>query len=335
MVFLRPGFWKWIVLPLAGLGLLMFAVAEYFFNVTSNIVAVAARESRQPLEVGTRSGWKKTTEVSVAEINAALVERHREEGFRWCALSVRRKAAGMLERVAYGLFGAEVEVVWITPEKFDLGTTFQKGFALTTARERMKADNLWFSINANFRDPDGKPLGWVVHESRQVNPPFPKWTGYFFVKDGRPWFGPKSLLDAVPGTLEECTQGYPSVMRDHTVFPYVDLEPNRFFDGKKITYRSLAGVRRDGVVVFVLSGDGGVMNVAEVTELARKLEVQHATLLDGGRALQYSIRTDNGPWHFHAFNTAFDISHRWLERQRSPVYIGARRKAPQIIVGNQ
>jgi hypothetical protein len=82
----------------------------------------------------------------------------------------------------------------------------------------------------------------------------------------------------------------------------------------------------------VLSGDGGVMNVSEVTEIARKLDVQHATLLDGGRALQYSIRTETGAWHFHAFNTSLDYQHKWLERQRSPVYIGVRKRAPKILV---
>jgi uncharacterized protein YigE (DUF2233 family) len=122
-------------------------------------------------------------------------------------------------------------------------------------------------------------------------------------------------------------------MKNHTTFSYVEMKPDEFFDGSKISYRALGGMRKDGTIVFVLSGDGGVMNVSEVTEIARKLDVQHATLLDGGRALQYSIRTDDGPWHFHAFNTELPFQHKWLERQRSPVYIGARRKAPLIVTG--
>jgi hypothetical protein len=212
-------------------------------------------------------------------------------------------------------------------------TTFQPKFALTTARERMEDGNLWFAITANFRDPKGRPMGWVYHEGRQVNQPFGDWSGCFFVKDGRPWCGPKSLLNEVPGLIQEGCQVYPSVMKNHTTFAYVDLKPDEFFDGSKISYRSLVGMRSDGTIVFVLSGDGGVMNVSEVTEIARKLNVQHATLLDGGRALQYSIRTDDGPWHFHAFNTELPFQHKWLERQRSPVYIGVRRKAPVIIDG--
>ncbi|MEQ1751798.1 MAG: phosphodiester glycosidase family protein, partial [Prosthecobacter sp.] len=162
-------------------------------------------------------------------------------------------------------------------------------------------------------------------------PAFKEWSGSFFVKGGRPYFGPKSLLDEVPGLIEEATQGYPSVMKNHTIFSYVDLKPDTYFDGSKITYRSLAGMRKDGTIVFILSGDGGVMNVSEAAELARKLDLQHATLLDGGRALQYSLMTEDGPWHFTALNTRLNFEHRWLEPQRSPVYIGVRRRAPQII----
>lgn len=310
----------------------VYVLGEWFFNLNSNLVALSYRASSKPLEIGTRAhGWKPVTDVSAAELHAALIERHAEDGLRWQTLRVRRRPEGVGQRLAMGLFGAEVQVITINSSKFEFSTSYLPEFEPTTAKERLQTGQLWFAINANFRDPDDKPLGWVVHEKRQVNPPFPAWTGVFFVKSGRPWFGPKSLLDETPGLVEEGTQVYPSVMKNHTVFSYVELQPNRFFDGKKIAYRSLAGVKRDGSVVFVLSGDGGVMNVAEVTEIARKLDVQHATLLDGGRALQYSLRTADGPWHFHAFNTDLPLDHPWLARQRSPVYIAVRKRAPPVV----
>jgi hypothetical protein len=68
------------------------------------------------------------------------------------------------------------------------------------------------------------------------------------------------------------------------------------------------------------------MTMPEVTEIARKLGVQHATLLDGGRALQYSLRIGRSAYHFHAFNTELDVGPKFMRPQRSPVYIGARRK---------
>lgn len=325
-------FIKWILLLTLVVGVVVYVASEAIFNVSSNFVAVTVRDSKTPLELRTKKGgWKKLSDVNPAELQAALVERHREDGFRWTSLAVRRHPDGLLQRFSQGLFGAEVNVITITPDYFDFQTSYLPKFAVTTAAERMTAENLWFSITANFRDPEGKPLGWVYHEGKEVHGPFPAWKGCFFVKGGKPYFGPKSLLESVPGPIEEGTQGYPSVMRDHKIFSYVDLTPNKFFDGAKLTYRALAGMKRDGTIVFVVSGDGGVMSVSEVTEIAHKLEVQHATLLDGGRALQYSIRTENSAWHFHAFNTAFNFKHPWLERQRSPVFIGVRRKAPKIV----
>ncbi len=321
-----------LLLALAG-ALLVWLAGEVFFNVNSNIVALSVRDSKAALQILTKRGeWKPAAGLTAGDLDAALIERHRETGMRWATLKVRR-AGGTLASITQRVFGAEVQIVTLSADRFDFMTTFQPKFALTTARERMADGNLWFSITANFRDPKGRPMGWVYHEGRQVNQPFGDWSGCFFVKDGRPWCGPKSLLNDVPGLIQEGCQVYPSVMKNHTTFSYVDLKPDEHFDGSKITYRSLVGMRQDGTIVFVLSGDGGVMNVSEVTEIARKLDVQHATLLDGGRALQYSIRTDDGPWHFHAFNTELPFHHKWLERQRSPVYIGVRRKAP-VIVGS-
>ncbi len=316
-----------------GLGLWLFA--EIYYNVGSNAVALAVRDSKEVLQVRSRKGvWRKVTSLTPGDMSQALIERHSEPGLRWSTLKVRRPA-GALGSLAQGLLGAEVHVIEIIPEQFEFMTSFQPKFAVTTAAERLATDKLAFAITASFRDPAGKPLGYVWHEGRQLNPAFKEWSGCFFVKGGRPYFGPKSLLDEIPGPMEEATQGYPSVMKNHTIFSYVDLKPDQFFDGSKITYRSLAGMRKDGTIVFILSGDGGVMNVSEAAELARKLDLQHATLLDGGRALQYSLMTEDGPWHFTALNTRLNFKHRWLEAQRSPVYIGVRRRAPQIITVGQ
>lgn len=329
----KRGCLRKLLLPAVIGVLLTWLAAEYFFNLNSNLVAVAVRDSKQTLQILSKRGdWKPATALTTGDFAAALIERHEEPGMRWATLKVRRPG-GFLADTAQRLFGAEVHVVTLAPDRFDFMTTFQPKFALTTARERMAEGNLWFTITANFRDPKGRPMGWVYHEGRQVNPPFGEWSGCFFVKDGRPWFGPKSLLNEVPGLIQEGSQVYPSVMKHHTIFSYVELQPDEFFDGTKISYRALGGMREDGTIVFVLSGDGGVMNISEVTEIARKLDVQHATLLDGGRALQYSIRTDDGPWHFHAANTELPIQHKLLERQRSPIYIGVRRKAPLIVSG--
>ena len=322
---------KKLPLPLLLCGIVLWSVGELYFNLGSNAVALAIKDSRESLQVRTRRGeWRKAAAMTPGDLLQSMLLRHSEEGLRWTTLKVRRPA-GFMGSTVQGLLGAEVHVMVIRPELFEFTTSFKPGFAVTTAEERLRSERLNFTITANFRDPKGRPLGYVYHEGRQLNKAFKEWSGSFFVKAGRPYFGPKSLLDEVPGPIEEATQGYPAVMKNHTVFSYIDTDPDAYFDGSKVTYRALAGTRRDGAVVFVLSGDGGVMTVAEVAELARKLDVQHATLLDGGRALQYSLNTEDGPWHFAAVNTHLDIPWYPLDPQRSPVFIAVRKRAPQII----
>jgi Phosphodiester glycosidase len=311
----------------------VYVVAELIFNVSSNAVLWAVADSRSGLEVRLRGGiWKPLDETTAAELQSAMVDRNQENGFQWKKLRVRRPSGalgGFLQKV----FGAEVNVMTLSPERFEFATSFRPNFDPTTARERLLEQELQFAITSNFREPSGAPMGWVWHEGRQVNKAFPEWSGVFFVKNGMPWFGPKSLVDEVPGVMTEGAQVYPSVMKNHTVFTYVFDAPDRFFDGPRVTYRSLAGMRQNGEIVFVLSGDGGVMNVKEVTDIAHKLSVKHATLMDGGRALQYSVRTEDGPWHFSAFNTRVDFKQPSLQRQESPVFIAVKRRPPAIRAG--
>jgi uncharacterized protein YigE (DUF2233 family) len=306
-------------------GMFAFITTDYFFNLRGNLVTFAFRKSTRPLEArlaGNR--WKAVSAATVQDLEHALERQGEGEGVVWRSLRVRRQADDLPQRAARFLFESRVNVIEFEPGRFDFVTSFREHFAPTTAAERAATDDFTFAITANFRDPGGKPLGLVIHEGRQRNPLFPKWSGYFFVKDERPWFGPKTLFDETQGNLTEAAQGYPSVMRDHQVFSYVDLAPDKHFDGEKITYRALAGTRQNGTVVFVVSGNGGIMNVAEVAALAQKLNVQHATLLEGGRALQYTLRTAGGGIDFAAFNTRLDLPWAALEPQRSPVFIGAR-----------
>lgn len=312
-----------------------YVSAEVFLNLNSNAVARLVKDSHELLQVRLKSGeWRLLAKVGREELREAMIKRHAEQGLLWSSFQVRR-SAGLAGNAVQALYGAEVNVVTIRPETFDFSVSYRKGFEVTTAKERLRKENAWFAINANFRYPGGKPMGWVIHEGREVNKSFGDWSGCFFVSEGKPFAGPKSLLDEAPGRITEGVQVYPSVMKNHTVFSYVAQNPDEFYNGSQLSYRSLAGMRKDGAIMFVLSGDGGLMNVAEVAEVAKILDIQHATLMDGGRALQYSIRTTKGPWHFHAANTELPIDRHPFDRQRSPVYLMARRKAPEVIAAKE
>jgi len=306
------------VLIVAGLIL----AGDYVFQLRSNATYYAFQDSKEPLQVKmAQGGWKAVAAMTVAELDHALVKRVESKGVVWKTLRVRREPTTDLQRLTQTFFSAQLTVIEFAPQHFQFATSFLDRFVLTTARERLLADNAVFAINANFYDEKLKPLGMVVHEGQQRNNPNLKYTGYFFVRAGKPGFGPRSLFEETPGVLQEACQVYPSVMKNHTVFSYVDAAPTKYYDGEKITYRALAGMRQNGTIVFILSGRGGVMNVAEVTALAQKLNVQHATLLDGGRALQYSIHLPGATHHFSAFNTQLEFDSPALKPQRSPVYI--------------
>jgi uncharacterized protein YigE (DUF2233 family) len=321
----RGGCLRRLVLAALLIGLVLFVAADHVFNLRSNATYLAFRYSTAPLEARLPDGtWKPVSALSVAELDHALVTHVQTPGGVWKTLAVRRPASGLLQSTVQAVFNAEVCVVEISPANHFFSTSFRQDLAPTTARERRSAEDASFAVTANFREPNGKPLGLVMHEGQQINRAFPAWTGYFFVKAGKPWFGPKSLFEETPGILQEAAQVYPSLMKNHTVFTYVDLAPNKFFDGNKVTYRSLAGMRQDGTIVFILSGNGGVMNVAEVAALAQKLNVQHATLLDGGRALQYSLKLGRVTHDFTAFNTLLDLDWKGFEPERSPVFIVAK-----------
>jgi hypothetical protein len=42
------------------------------------------------------------------------------------------------------------------------------------------------------------------------------------------------------------------------------------------------------------------------------------------------VQTEDGPWHFSAFNTRVNFEHPKLEKQESPVYIAVKRRPPVI-----
>jgi hypothetical protein len=114
---------KRLAVVLALFALAAYLLGEVFFNVSSNVVALSFRESKEPLAVQSRSGgWKNITAMNVAELDASLHERHREPGLRWCSLAVRRQPRTLAQWVTQGLFGAEVNILWISPDKFDMLT---------------------------------------------------------------------------------------------------------------------------------------------------------------------------------------------------------------------
>jgi hypothetical protein len=98
----------------------------------------------------------------------------------------------------------------------------------------------------------------------------------------------------------------------------------------------LVGEKADGSIVFIASGNGGLLDVKEITQLAKLIGVKHATLFDAGIALQYAFNSPGYAMEFSAFNNYVDAG-TFVDKvgmelfrknfiQRSPIYIGVSLK---------
>jgi hypothetical protein len=107
---------------------------------------------------------------------------------------------------------------------------------------------------------------------------------------------------------------------------------NSFPKWRQRTYRNLVGEKADGSIVFIASGNGGLLDVKEITQLAKLLGVKHATLFDAGIALQYAFKSPGYSMEFAAFNNYVDAG-TFVDKvgmelfrknfiQRSPIFIG-------------
>jgi len=318
---------RWVRRTSLGLIVALFVLlwwVENVFRLRSNLVLLAYRERPLPAElVLGRNQRIEPHQLRRGQLEKVGTVLFSGDGLTVSRLNLDRKRDKAMHHLAMALSPNEVNIFEFSTVDHDFGVSFLQDFELTTASERRKSEGAIFAINANFHDPEGAPLGLVIREGRVENPRFPNWTGFFFVADGKAFAGPTSLFEPMAHKIDEAVQVYPSVMRDHQIFHYVEMAPTLHFRGDSVTYRSLVGMREGGDIVFVVSGNGGVMDVAEVTHIARGLGVKHATLLDGGRALQYSFRASDFQLEFSSFNNDIKLDGRLrkLDRVRSPVFI--------------
>lgn len=171
-----------------------------------------------------------------------------------------------------------------------------------TAMQRIDlGDN--FSINSSFYDPENRSIGEVIvnakyHGNRT------KSSGFFKVIDGVAWVGPRSLFYNKQGTVEYSCQAHPSVMKNGVIWHYIKNETNGE-NFKERTFRNLSGINEAGNIVFLVSGEGGLLSVKEISEIALKLNVKTATLFDAGSALQYQFNNKYYRLGFRVYNNDF------------------------------
>ncbi|GAA4823910.1 phosphodiester glycosidase family protein [Algivirga pacifica] len=262
---------------------LFISFSESIFQIRSNLYWIFHQKDTTRVQFfDSTYQWQSLDSVKTLQLDTLVSE----EGITVSKLHMRRGGNGFFHHMVHTFTQPFIFVVEVDPllHNFDIYT--KKGgiapFDPSTLKEQ--EEQLKFFINSNFTDKQSKPMGLILKDGKRINAPIPKWTGFFFItEDNEVLAGPTSIYQA--HKVKTAIQAYPSLMKYGKVFSYFYQTKTPVFNGVRITYRNCVGVKKNGNIVFLFSGRGGILNFKEVAILAVKLSMYHATMLDGGKAL--------------------------------------------------
>jgi hypothetical protein len=156
------------------------------------------------------------------------------------------------------------------------------------AKEGSRAN---FVLNTSFYSVENEGLNEIVIDKIKYGGVSKSASGFFKVIDGKPYAGPRSIFQTKKAAVTHSCQAFPSVMKDGVVFSYLETLQASW---RHKTYRNLIGNKANGNLVCIVSNEGGLVSVNEISQIAKHYGVINATLFDGGSALQYSF--DDGEW---------------------------------------
>lgn len=312
---------------------ILFILTIVFFNhclnLSSNIFLIFPPEGAVMVN---EKGWKK---LHAGQKGVSTETEFQSSAFTVKELSFRRNHPSFFQRQVSKLFPGKLKIIEISPEnEFMIVADPHSGFRAMNTREAIKTSTANFVLNANFYGLDNQVMGELILAGRK----FKKETnssGFFRVINNRPYVGPRSYMDAIPGEIQYSCQAFPSVMNNGRIFSYIlsEKRPSKTL-WKKKTYRNLVGRKENGNIVFILSNQRGFLSIKEITTIAKVYGVDTAALFDGGKALQYRINHSDFKMSFAAFNNTLSLGSRiddyFMRKfrspfvQKSPVFIGVR-----------
>ncbi len=303
--------------------LTLLLIASETFNFPSNLTFYLNRTSREEILVeDVVFKWLHLKDISEEHLQQSLDTLYSVDAVTVQKLTFFREPISFLQRMNADFNKSQLNIIEFDPSTVDIDAYYQPEFAPTTVKEITKENKLHFALNSNYFTPNNRPLGQIIKAGVEVNERVPSWKGFFFEIDNQYYFGPQSLLNETEGHPETLLQAMPTLMKNGVVFPYITEESNQYFNSQIISYRSLGGVKADGTIVFIVSGRGGTLSISELGIVAKKLGIEHATLFDGGKPLQYEFKHKDFHLSFHAFNTWLELPFPKASRQQPPVYLG-------------
>ena len=186
----------------------------------------------------------------------------------------------------------------------------------STANYNIK-DNTLFSINSSFYDANFNPSGLITVKGKEYGKTSIS-SGHFKVINGRAKAGPTSIFNQNKGVDYSC-QSHPSVMKNGMIWDYIIKESKNESYWKYKTYRSLVGQNQKGNVCFLISGNGGLLNIKEIALIAKSNNIVTATCLDAGSALQYAIKDEGFKLSFSSMNNKLSLG-RSFDKVTSKVF---------------
>jgi hypothetical protein len=275
----------------------------HLFRVSSNVEYIFKNSGRLMLE--TSRGYE---EIEQTKNDVIFNEYYQNDRVKISSISIRRTNESLIHRIENFLNPNKILIFEFNlKNEFSLSADVKNNLRPITSSEAIKNKN--FSLNTNFYGEGA--IGGVIIDGVQFKGENASSKGFFKVINGKPVAGPKSIFEEVKGSVSHSCQAHPSVMKNGVLFHYILSEELPYKKvWKKKTYRNLIGNLSNGNLVAVLSNNGGLVSVKEISQIAQKYGVINASLFDGGGALQYEYDNDDFSVSFSAMNNQFDFGQR-------------------------
>lgn len=197
------------------------------------------------------------------------------------------------------------------PQLYLLKVKTKEGFKVALSEDGyvttdLKKGSNNVSINSSFYERDFSFRGEVVIDGIKKGK-ISNSSGYFKVIDRKAIIGPTSTFKNLKGHVDFSCQAHPSIMKNGIIWDYIIDETKNQSYWKQKTYRSLVGEDDEGNICFLVSGNGGLISIKEISLIAKQQGMQHAIMLDAGAALQYSIELTNSEVNFSSWNNKLNL----------------------------
>ena len=334
-----PKITKIRILILIILGQFLFVI--YLFNIfslSSNLELLL--EQSGTVNIKTNEGWlscnKITNDKYFKKITPIL---YKSNSVIIRKINIKRSNYSFFRKLKNIIIPNRVYIFEFNKKcSFSVVAKVDKNFEFMTAGDSMKYKNLNFTVNGSFYDKSYKHLGAVVIDGKKFGKINKKQKGFFKVINKIPYAGAKnSLFAKIKGKPRYACQAHPTVIGRGYIWGYLKKKNNLLNKWwSKKTYRNLIGMTKNGNIVFIVSGSGGLLTIYEIAKIAKLYGLIHATMFDGGMALQYHFKERAFELSFcplnnvltmgNGFNNWFENTFRMPFYQTSPVYIGVKTK---------